>query len=599
VTRVELEVTIFPNGAALTPTDIQLPGVTFAVAPALERAAPSFAARIVVEGDDDELQRGVAGHLIALRALSNEMPTASITIVADGEGQLRLEAGSFGADEQEVAELLAPFSNEPSWRLLVSFRIEPDAHRHVVDLVTRAVPTGVLPVVDASATALAIGFAITGDADRVANLVGCLRGAWRQEGSESECLVEVEGDHPMLTVVRTWSEWVELERELRRSPGRQRDTAEPDEPRGRITPLADLPAIPQEVRAVLDAWTLSWIDGDDQILGIVRGAICALPDRVEATGPVGDVRVSAGGALIFETRGRRREVPSPDDEVERRLHGVCDAGAVFTETRGDGEGARTRLLVVTGDGVDEGPELTCVRGIDGTEREAYVLASGSDGVRLFAIEVGGRWGRVDTCPWGHDEIATDLALVGSSRVAVTTERGPRAVLHLIERANLVYTRRIALPCTAPQIVGQSGKSIWITGIAPAPGPRRCDLFRVELPTGRVVIETAELDVPTIDVAVADDDPVAMIATPRAIHVATPTGLRELIELGHGDEVTGMAVFAVGARLGRPTLAIPVAFLRGAGGSSLVLGWERTRIPLDTAGHSPRFAWRSSASASAR
>jgi hypothetical protein len=36
--------------------------------------------------------------------------------------------------------------------------------------------------------------------------------AWRQEGSEVECLVEIEGERPVLTIVRRWGEWMELER---------------------------------------------------------------------------------------------------------------------------------------------------------------------------------------------------------------------------------------------------------------------------------------------------------------------------------------------------------------------------------------------------
>jgi len=581
--RVELAVTISPNGAVFTVAelDARLPGLQLAVAPAVDRAPVGFVGRIVVEDTDDAwIKRAVAHQLGLLREFSAAFPAAAIGITADDGGQLRLEAGSFGADDAEIRGLLAQLGDDRAWRLLVSFRIEADAHRHVLALVHRALPAGVEPVVDEAANALAVGFAITGTAERVADLVSCLRMAWRAEGSDVECLVEIEGERPALTIVRTWPEWVELERALRRMPARSHAAAAPPGARAAITRLARVP----EAAPVLGSDVLSWIDADDQILGIIAGTLCALPERVEAGDPVSGELWRRADGVLYVARGELRcEVPAPADGAERRLHAVGGVGALFSDTTGSAGAARTQLLRVAADGIERGPDLTCVRALDVHGREAYALAGGRDGGALCSIQIGDGWGRADARPWPPDEIATDLAVISASRIAVTTERGSRSTLHLIERANLVYARRIALPCVAPQIVGHTQHQVWITGAAPAPGPARCDLFRVDLLRGSVVIDTAELHADAIGVATTPHGRVALLATGRAVYTTTGDALHELVELAADEEVTGMA-----------HLTLPAVLVRGAARARLVLGnaTERVIVALPSAGHSPRFhgAW---------
>lgn len=148
-----------------------------------------------------------------------------------------------------------------------------------VELAVTISPNGAAFTVDESPNALAVGFAIIWGAERVADVVSCLRMAWREEGSEVECLIEVEGEVPVLTIVRTWGEWVDLERTLRRLPAWAHRTGAPHAAEAAITPLADVP----EAAPVLGAAVLSWIDADEQILGIVRGVLCALPERYTRT----------------------------------------------------------------------------------------------------------------------------------------------------------------------------------------------------------------------------------------------------------------------------------------------------------------------------
>lgn len=96
---------------------------------------------------------------------------------------------------------------------------------------------------------------------------------------------------------------------------------------------------------------------------------------------------------------------------------------------------------------------------------------GRGGVALHTIERGGTWGRAETRPWEHDEIPRDVAVV-ESRIAITVQRDLRSTLYLLERANLVYRRTIAVPCVEPQIVGHRNDTLWVTGMSPPPGPRR-------------------------------------------------------------------------------------------------------------------------------
>ena len=185
----------------------RLPDLALTVAPALEHEQLSFLGRIRVEGDELEVRRSIARQLAALRAFSTEFPTVTITISAMDGGELCLRAGSFGPDEEELVSLLSAATEDEAWRVLVSFRVEPPEHQHLQELVGRAVPAGLVPVVDESPAALAMGFSVLGDRHRVEDLVGALRMSWCDEGSDLECLIEIEGPEPMVTVVSTSARW--------------------------------------------------------------------------------------------------------------------------------------------------------------------------------------------------------------------------------------------------------------------------------------------------------------------------------------------------------------------------------------------------------
>ncbi|HEX2685326.1 MAG TPA: hypothetical protein VHN14_01845 [Kofleriaceae bacterium] len=139
--------TISPNGAAFTVAELDtwLPGLQVTVASAVERAPVGSVGRSVLDDPDGAwIKSAVAHQLGLLREFSVAFPTATIAITADDGGELRLEGGSFGADDAEIQELIAQIGNEAAWRLLVSFRIEADAHRHVLELVQRALPAGLV-----------------------------------------------------------------------------------------------------------------------------------------------------------------------------------------------------------------------------------------------------------------------------------------------------------------------------------------------------------------------------------------------------------------------------------------------------------------------
>jgi hypothetical protein len=357
--------------------------------------------------------------------------------------------------------------------------------------------------------------------------------------------------------------------------------------------LAEVP----EVASLFWDEALSWIDSDDQILCLANGVLYALPERVEGGGHTrGEIRRRGDGSMSFVRGDRRLAVPHAAEEVERRLHAVVPMGTVFSDTVGTGEIARTRLMLVDADRVEDGLELACVRALDVGDGEVFAVAAGPTsraGLRLFSIQIGRGWGYAETLPWRGDETPTDLAVISTSRLAITTERDQRSVLHLVERANLVYARTIALPCVAPQIVGHNASTVWITGMSPARKPARCDLFRVDLPSGKVIIETAELDSHAIDVATSEDASDVVLATGRGVYVTGGRALRELVELGSGDVVTGIAcggvsVHARAAKLAEQIPSCPVALVRGPSMSRLVLGPASVTIALDTPGHSPRF-----------
>jgi hypothetical protein len=570
----ELDIEIDPGGTLFTVTELAalLPDLRIGIAPVLERSSPRFATRIEVHEDDSESARMVARHLAKLREFSKQHPDVAITITAGPDGgALRLRGGSFGDDEDELETILGSIADDQHWRVYVAFRIERDAHDHVLDLVTRALGSVAL-VSEPSDTSLAIGLDVDGNAARIADLISNIRLAWRQEGSEIECLVEVEGAIPIVEVVRTWAEWEELERRLRRTVSEINAADVSRAWTQERTDLGDAPGTGE----LLGAANLSWIDADDQVLAIENGRLFSLSERVEAGDPyIGEIR-RRGGSLYFTRKGKRVDLPRAPDHTERRFHGVSSRGALFTDTSGTGTNATTQLLLVNGEGVLEGPKLERVRSLEASADEVFALAEGAGGVALFAMELGKRWGYTESRPWRQGEVPTDLGIFSNSRVAITAQRGARSVLYLVERANLVYARVLALPCIEPQISAIADGTVWITGVSPPPAPARCDLFRVDSTAGMVTLVTAELDATTLEV-VAKEAGRALIATDRSVYVTTAGALRELVQLASDEEVSGM--------IDGPT---SVVFIRGPLSSRIILGHGQAIVPLETPGYAPLF-----------
>ncbi len=156
------------------------------------------------------------------------------------------------------------------------------------------------------------------------------------------------------------------------------------------------------------------------------------------------------------------------------------------------------------------------------------------------------------------------------------------MLHLVERENLTHARRLAIPCVAPQIVGHAEGTVWVTGRSPRPGPMRCDLFGCEVFSGKVVVETAELEgVRDRRRGLRRRDGRGARGRAVGVYATTARALRELVEL-HGDEVAT----AIACR--HDAVA---AFVHGRDGTSLVVGHDRVVIPLRSPAHSARFlAW---------
>lgn len=268
-----------------------VPGLTFSVLDGLDRAGPTFGARIVVDGALDEAREVVARHLEGLRWLSSQLPDAVIWIraIPDG-GELRLTGGTFGEHADELAALLGPIVGGQHWRLYASFRIGQDAHDHLQRLVERSVAPAYEPTIDRSPAALAVGFEVEGSADKLAELVELLRFAWRQEGSEVEALVEVEGSEPVVATLRTWGDWLALERRFRPAPSRTSTSTVVRE----LPELASVPAI----------GGLTWIDEEGRIFGIEDGALCSLSERTETERADAEVRRREDGTMYFTHAGR-------------------------------------------------------------------------------------------------------------------------------------------------------------------------------------------------------------------------------------------------------------------------------------------------------
>jgi hypothetical protein len=321
---------------------------------------------------------------------------------------------------------------------------------------------------------------------------------------------------------------------------------------------------------------LSWIDEEDQLLAIANGKLYSIAERTEAGDERGEIRRTTS-ALYFTYDGKRVEVPPPSEAAERRLHDVFDRGALFSDTSGTGTNATTKLVLVNAAGVLEDPTLSLVRALEASEDDVFALADAHGEVALFSIAPDRGWGYATTRPWHAGKVPTDVAIFSARRIAVTVQRGVGSVLYLVERANLTYARALALPCVDAQIVAHDNRTLWVTGASPPPGPQRCDLFRVEPSTGTVTLVTAELDTTTLDVVPDALGGGMLLAADRAVCATTRGALRELVELGGGEEVTGL--------VNGPTSAV---FIRGPRSSRIVLGNRRTVLPLKTPRYAPLF-----------
>jgi hypothetical protein len=618
--KLVLAISIDPCGEPLTETDLDRivsPDRLRLGGPAVfVRAGERWAGRLVLEGEPGDCQHDAALHLIALRGLSARLPAAAITIDADpGGGALVLRAGSFGDDEEEVAELvtaatgLAFDAEAPRRRLYASFRVEPDAHDHLLALLDAALPPGATaPVVDSSASAVALGFEVD-HPRRPVELVAMLGLVWRQQGSGPSCLIELEGDPPVKETVESWADWVQLEWLIQRAcderPAREAP-AEPEpvagEPRAPArpqvwgTPLATHPA----TRKVLGPRWLSWIDGEGRILCLAHGELVVLSERTELGTSRGAFRRRAGDALRFrDGRGAVVELPAPARGAERLLHGIYNRSPVFgatmglfSDTVGDPDTAETRLRLVHAKGVFDGPRLARLRAVEVVaERKVYALSEIDGEVMLSQIDLEQSWTDARARPWDPGVTATDMAVIEQGHIAVTATRGSRSWLYLVERPGLVQARKIALPCVQPQIVCHDQAALWITGLLPPPGPPRCELFRVELRAGAVTVLTAELpDASTLDVAgptrggrareparEREQAPGCLVATPHAVLHATPSGLQHVFVLRSGERVTSMIYDTPWA-----------IFFDGPRGPRLVLGHGDAAVSLSSPGYEARF-----------
>ena len=370
---MRLEVVIVPGGEPLTVAMLvdRAPGLGLGVAPALERSAVSFVGGVALGSPEAD----VARHVTTLARLSRELPglEIAVTLVPDG-GVLRIHGGAFEPDEVARGSLLGKVSGSLRWRVYVSFRIEADAHPHLIQLVTGSIGPGYAPVIDSTSSALAIGIHVEGDATRVANLVGDLRLAWRQEGSEAACLIEIEGADPKLATLHTWTEWLELERSLRRAAAPA--PAAPLEPPRTVT-LAQAP----ETASLLGASHLSWIDADDQILSLHQGELLAQTERIELERDGVELRRTSADRLALLVGEARIDVPPPEAGAERRVHDL-HRDVLISESRGRASSAHTRLFLVTAKGIHEGPVLGAVRAIDADADAVFAIADGRGGVAL-------------------------------------------------------------------------------------------------------------------------------------------------------------------------------------------------------------------------
>jgi hypothetical protein len=568
--RVELVITIVPGGAPLTLAELatRLPELSLRIGETLERGNVHFTGHLEVDDESEESRDALTRHLTTLRRFSATTSGATITIAAlpDG-GVLTLCDGSFGEDDEEVSSVLGRFELTPS-KLYLSFRIEPDAHEHLQRLIERA--TSEQAVFDSSPTTLAVGFDVPCGWAALPNILADVRLAWRQEGSECQCLVEVEGPRPVTTLLRGWSDWIDLERSLRRTD-EVTEVAAPVKTEHAVA-LGDVP-----VGRALHDMHLSWIDAEDQILCLADDKLYSLPDRVEASKPGrGQLLRRAGGSLLFVLGEKVVELPHAPENVDRKFHALCWGGALFTETRA----SRTQLIQLGSNGLAHGPTFDQVCAVDADSLEAFVLARGRAGFALFAVELGRGWGYTDTQPWRADDTPADVAVLSNSRVAVAAARGSSATLYLVERANLQYARELALPCTNPQIIAHGGHCIWLTGTSPA-ASKRCDLFRVDLLLGSVTSVTAELaDTSAIDAVANQDGSLVLFATARAVYLARSDARGapvEILELTHEEKITGMVV-------GKTTAVC----LQTPRACRLVIGRREVVVPLQVPAFEPKL-----------
>lgn len=456
-----------------------------------EPIAGGWRGLVTIEGASDACDADVGVHLHTLVGLSRENPSWRITITLEPDGGvLELRAGSFSETDAQLEGVLSLGAHAKALagdqrgfdRIYASMRLPPDAHQHFVDLVLKQVPSEwEQPVTQPSPDAVAIGFELHRDAMRTARVISILRTAWLDEGSGASCLVEVEGPAPVVKEVDSLRGWSELARatwaveavttNLRTPPRRTRPASRDVVTRG--------PEVP-----VLGARMLTWLDERDLIRGLTSdGTIWDLSERTELrmVDPNGRERPMSfvrhrDGSVVFGSK----ELPPPAAGAVRRAHSSAH-GVFITETQGE----QAQLSFVSQGGLIHGPLLRRPVNIVRGGGLAFAVSEIADAQVFVTIEPGMGWDY--GTPWPATTRVTDLAIPTVGAVVVVGD----GVAHQLDAFTGELQRTIYLPCADPEIVQCESPLVWVTGRS-AGGAQRHDLFRIELSTGRVTVETAAI-----------------------------------------------------------------------------------------------------------
>jgi hypothetical protein len=531
-----------------------------------------------LDGSEQACQRDVAIHLRVLRRLSAANPAWQIRIEIEPDGGvLRLQAGSFGDDSEEVEELLrwtAGYVHRldgAHTRLYTSVRLPPDAHRHFLDLVVAQLPERwPAPTIDTSPDAISIGFELDGDAERTAQLVGLLRYAWLTEGSQAEVLIELEGDPPIVRRIAELRGWSQLERELRAVE----QPAPPAPPTIATAPSAGATMRSRTLPVLADR-ALTWLDDRGRIFGMRGdGIITEFAERVELAVEGGTLyRRSDGSACLRSPRGVV-ELPAMPD-AERRFHCATQSGAVITELRGPD----ARLRLVTSGGVFDGPSLHKPRALVPSESGKFAMVVSEVGGRpaLVTVELPSLgWDYV--APWPELAEVTDLAMVGDGRLAAVADLDGATAVYVLGALDGALDRTVYVPCRDPAIVRSRTGMVWLTGAST--GRRaRYDLFQIDLAARSAAVLTAGTDSAGWGALHAVHRAAGWVLaySGRGVFHFGPT-LDPVIALDPDEDITALH--------GDALLAV---FASGPRGARLTLGEQEVQVlDLPSPGYAPRL-----------